>query len=130
MKTYTTPSIMAHLISEYQDEMEAFEEMEENDEEFCQDDREDAQERLAQLEFADSFGRFLAKEGIEMELEDLSSVSEAAYFRANGVKVRIATHYSNYDKDVEIVTDNFRYGQWAHDSMMKDALREINEFIK
>lgn len=100
-----------HMISEYEAEISRLEEEQGDGDHYC-DEIEQEEEKKSLYDFALELAEGLIKEGFEFKHADSSSASEAEYFDVyNGevfLKLRIATHYSNYNKDVNIVADSFR----------------------
>lgn len=107
-------NLIKQLREEYYTEIESIEqECEDRDLDIDVDfDVDPIKERIAMMEFCLELSDNLIKIGIEIKDVDFSSVSEAVYLDAyngkNFVKVRIASHSSNYDKDANIEMSRFK----------------------
>ena len=100
------------LFDSYVAELNALEaDAEENGLDILTEDEESIQENIHTYEFALDVCAALAKKGITMAHTDFSSVSEAMYFDVSNsgdvLKLRIATHSSGYDKDVNFEMSQF-----------------------
>lgn len=99
-----------YLLEEYTEELELIE-----SEEMHDSDEDEVRERIAMIEFVLDF---ISKSGCVVSSIDHSAQSEAVYvdFHTPGgsfCKVRFATHFSNYDKDVDFTYDRFQ-GTYVH----------------
>ena len=122
MKTIET------LKSEYIDELNTLEqEAEERGEDLLCEDEDEINEKIDAMDFCLQLESELKAKGVTMEHTDFSSVSEAMYFDVamNGEikKLRIATHSSNYDKDINVEVSQFlRYSTYAVNEAVKTVI--------
>lgn len=98
-------SNLTAFLNEYKVEIDEIE----SEENHTLDATEDQEAMVALIDFTLDF---ISKSGYEANEIDHSGASEAIYVTldtpAGSLKVRIATHNSNYDKDFEVVYSSFR----------------------
>ena len=122
MKTIET------LKAEYIDELNTLEqEAEERGEDLLCEDEDEINEKIDAMDFCLQLESELKAKGVTMEHTDFSAVSEAMYFDVamNGEikKLRIATHSSNYDKDINVEVSQFlRYSTYAVNEAVKTVI--------
>lgn len=129
MKTQTHTdhlSTFRHMLEDFQNDLNEingrYDEFSEDHPEYpTQEEEEEIREPMALLSYALDYVEKVKAPVLDA---DYSSVSEAIYieFGTSGgsrVKVRFATHSSNYDKDINIQFDSF-LGKYVDDSDVKN----------